>query len=169
MAKGVVRTDNMAGTDVRAQLVSVKYGSVSGTFTGAAIENGNVVELSGLLDGEREIYLGITPSVDSALRDIVLIATPEVMYDSSKNNLEDFINPAGETSRGYRLHSGATFSVTKPALAGAETPAVGDIVELAAGTKLNVVSTATGGSTGVGKIIAIEDTGRHKFYVIEIN
>ena len=76
------------------------------------------------------------------------------MYDERKKNLNEFRNEAGEIARGYRLRSGNVYSVTAEALSG--TPAVGSIVELQAGTKGNVVSTLTAGSTKVGTIIAIE-------------
>ena len=46
MAKyGVVRTDNMTGTDVRSELVSVKYMG-TGKNTATEIENGSVLTLS---------------------------------------------------------------------------------------------------------------------------
>lgn len=42
MAYGVVRTDLMTGTDVRSELVSVRF---KASNNAAAIENGNVVKL----------------------------------------------------------------------------------------------------------------------------
>lgn len=174
MAYGVVRTDNMFGTDVRAGLVSIKYIVVSGegtpespyVKTETAIENGNVLKVGALMDGEREIFEGAAPAANTALSDVVLIASPEVMYDERKRNLDEFINEAGKPCRGYRLHKGDIFSVTKAALDGASTPAVGNVVELKAGTKLNVAASATSGSTVVGKIIAVDVVGRHTYYAI---
>ena len=169
MAYGVVRTDNMYGTDVRAGLVSVKYVVTSGsgndiTKTETAIENGNVLKLGGLIDGEREIYEGSAPAANTDLKDVVLIASPEVMYDEHKHNLDEYINEAGKACRGYRLHTGDIFSVTADALTG--TPEVGNIVELAASTKMKTAASATNGSTGVGKIIAKDVVGRHTYYAI---
>ena len=169
MAKyGVVRTDNMYGTDVRAGLVSVKYMGADGN-TATEIENGNVVKIGALMDGEREIFVGGDVAVADVITDIALIASPEVMYDERKRNLDEFINEAGKACRGYRLHTGDIFSVTKEALAGAAAPAVGNIVELAAGTKLSVAATATSGSTVVGKIIAIDIVGRYTYYAIKVD
>lgn len=165
MAYGVVRTDNMFGTDVRAGLVSIKYMGVDGQ-TATAIENGNVLKVGALMSDEREIFVGAAPAANDELKDIVLIATPEVMYDERKRNLDEFINEAGRACRGYRLHKGDIFSVTKDALDGAASPAVGNAVELKAGTKLNVAASATSGSTQVGKIIAIDVVGRYTYYVI---
>lgn len=167
MAYGIVRTDNMYGTDVRAALVSIKYMGEDGA-TPTAIENGSVLKVGALMEGEREIYVGGVVAANDKVTDVVLVASPEVMYDERKNNLDDYINVAGKACRGYHIHSGDIFSVTKDVLAGAAAPAVGNIVELAAGTKLNVVAEATG-ATVVGTIIAIETAGRYTYYVIKAN
>lgn len=167
MAFGVVRTDRLMGTDVRSMLESVKYMGAGSTAT--AIDNGNVVKLDGsLMTGEREIKKGVTPAANDVLDAIVLIASPEVMYDERKRNLDEFQNEAGKICRGYHLHSGDIFSVTKDALDGAAAPKVGDAVELKAGTKLNVADSATSGSTVVGKIIAVDVVGRYTYYVIQV-
>lgn len=168
MAYGIVRTDNMYGTDVRAGLVSVQYMGDNGS-TPTEIENGSVLKIDALISGEREVYVGGKVAADTAIGDVVLVASPEVMYDERKRNLDEFINEAGKDCRGYRLHSGDIFSVTKEALIGESAPAVGNIVELAAGTKLNVATSATGGSTVVGKIIAIDATSRYTYYVIKVD
>lgn len=168
MAYAVVRTDKMIGTDVRSELVSVRY-QPSNVKT--AIENGNVVKLGALETGSREIYKGATPAANDNITAIVLIATPEVMYDERKRNLDEFINEAGAIARGYRLHKHDIFSVTKDALDGAENPTVGDVVELKAGTKLNVKAAtagATGGSTVVGTIIDKNVVGRYTYFAIEV-
>ena len=159
----VVRTDNMYGTDVRAGLVSLKYMGASGD-TPTEIQNGSVVLLDGLLEGERELFKAKDVTGSEALKDVVLVATPEMMYDERKRNLEEFVNEAGRAARGYRLHNGDIFSVTEEALDG--TRAVGNIVELKAGTKLNSAAAATASMTTVGKIIAIDTAGRYKYYVI---
>lgn len=167
MAKhAVVRTDNMTGTDVRSQLVSIKYMGADGQ-TATEIDNGNVLKVGALLDREREIYAGTDVAADTAITDVVLVASVETMYDERKKNLDEYVNEAGKTCRGYRLHHGDTFSVTAEALTG--TPAVGSIVELAAGTKLNVAASATAGSTAVGTIIAQDVAGRYTYYAIKVN
>ena len=162
----VVRTDRMFGTDNRAGLISVKYIPSS---TETAIENGNVLKATELISGEREVFKGVTPAANDAMKDIVLVASPELIYDERKHNLDDFTNEAGKLARAYRLHSGDIFSVTQEALAGASSPAVGNIVELKADTKLNVVASATSGSTVVGKIIAIDVVGKYTYYVILVD
>ena len=158
----VVRTDKMFATDNRAGLVSVRY-QPGDTMT--AIDNGNIVKIGALEEGSREVYKGVTPAAEDAIKDIVLIASPEVMYDERKRNLDEFQNAEGAIARGYHLHTNDIFSVTKEALTGDE-PAVGKVVELAAGTKLNVAASATG--TLVGTIIDINVVGRYTYYVIQV-
>lgn len=167
MAYGVVRTDNMQGTDVREGLVSIEYLGADGK-TPTAIENGNVLKVGALKDGEREIRVGAAVAANTPLNEVVLVASPEVMYDPRKRSLDEFINEAGIPARAYRIHSGDIFSVTKDALAGKSSPAVGDVVELAAGTKLNVAGSATNGSTVVGKILAIDVVGNYTYYAIQV-
>lgn len=167
----VVRTDNMFGVDVRSGLVSIEYMGADGQ-TPTEIENGNVLKVGALKDGEREIYVGSDVAADDSLDEIVLVASPELMYDERDRNLDDFINEAGYPARGYRIHNGDIFSVTIEALDGAEEPAVGDVVELADGTKLSVAAAATGateGSTVVGSIIHIETVGRYTYYAILVD
>lgn len=167
MAYGIVRTDNMYGTDVRAALVSIKYMGEDGA-TPTAIENGSVLKVGALIEGEREIYVGGAVAANDKVEDVVLVASPEVMYDERKKNLDEYINVAGKACRGYHIHSGDIFSVTKAVLAGEATPAVGDVVELAEGTKLSVAKEATG-ATVVGTIIAVDVVGRYTYYAIKAN
>lgn len=163
MAKhAVVRTDLMDGTDVRGQLVSVKYMGADGA-TPTEIDNGNVLKVESFIDGEREVYAGVTPAADTAITDIVLVASVEVMYDERKKNLDEYVNEADKICRGYRLNHGNIFSVTAEALTG--TPAKGAAVTLDAGTKLAVGGTGT----AVGKIIDIETAGRYTYYAIKID
>lgn len=167
MAYGIVRTDNMYGTDVRAALVSIKYMGEDGA-TPTAIENGSVLKVGALIEGEREIYVGGAVAANDKVEDVVLVASPEVMYDERKKNLDEYINVAGKACRGYHIHSGDIFSVTKAVLAGEAAPAVGDVVELAEGTKLSVAKEATG-ATVVGTIIAVDVVGRYTYYAIKAN
>ena len=170
MAHAVIRTDKMFGTDNRTGLCSLKFFTGSGdNKTAAAIDNGNVVLLGALIDGEREIYEAGAVAAGSDINKVVIVATPEVSACPLDYAIDKFENEAGKAARGYYLTPNSIFSVTKDALSGAASPAVGNLVELAAGTKLKVVASATSGSTQVGKIIAIETVGRLTFYVIQIN
>ena len=168
MSYAIVRTDAMVATDVRSQLVSVKYMGSGGSVP-TAIENGNILKLGTLVSGEREVYIGGDVAVNDKLESIVLVASPEVIYDEKKRDLGNFINEAGTICRGYHINHGDTFSVTKEALVGSGTPAVGNTVELAAGTKLAFVSSPTEAATTVGRIIAIDVVGNHTYYAIKVN
>lgn len=162
---GVVRLDNMSGTTDGTLLRSVRF------YDGdkeAAIENGRVVLIGDLLDGQREVRKATAPAATSPLNHIGLVAAPELMYDERKRNLTEFINEAGENVRVYIPHVRDIFSVTAEALDAAAAIAKGNLVELQAGTKLKVVATATDNSTQVGKIVDIETVGSLTYYVIEV-
>ena len=168
----VVRLDNMMGTDVGTYLDSVRFYTGSGESEAEApIENGNVVLVGDLLEGERELHKATVPAANSPIKKIGLVTTPEVMYDERKHSLDEFRNEAGDNVRIHYLHSGDEFSVTAKGLsiADEEAVAVGNAVELQAGTKLKVVASATSGSTAIGKIIAIETAGKYKFYVVRVD
>ena len=154
-----VRTDNMSGTIMAKDLLSLRYNE--------DIENGNVLEIGGLEEGEREVREGKTPTASSELGKIALVASEEVVKDKSFAPVASFKNIKGDIIRGYRLTPGDIFSVTIEALncASDYEVTVGTVIELMEGTKLNAVASATEGSTVVGEIIAIEDEG----YVIEVN
>lgn len=167
MAYGVVRTDLLQGADVRNSLVSFKY---CPSDVDTEIENGNIVKIGSLLDGEREVYAADTPAASDTLHDIVLVATPEVMYDERKRSLDEFRNEAGDIARGYVLHSGDIFSVTADALDFATDEAtdgqVGSGVAVQADTKLKV--SASAGDSDIGTIHAVETAGRYLYYVIKV-
>ncbi len=147
-----VRTDNMSGTQVGKDLVSAKYFVESDPKD---IENGSLVAIGALLEGEREIRKATAPKKDTAIFDLALVATPEVIKDKTYYSLGDFINKAGNPIRCYRLTPGSTFAVTKEVLDG--QPTVDYFVEAADdSTKFKVVESNTEGSTLVGKILAIE-------------
>lgn len=166
MAYGICRLDNMAATNNGALIKSGKYYV---TTTATAIENGNIVALSGLVSGEREIFKAVTPTTSNVRDEVFLVATPEVMYDERKHNLNEFINEAGKVIRLIALHVGDIFSVTADALDAAGTKLVGDYATIAAGTKLKGVTTLNATPEKyVGKIIAIETVGTDTYYVIQV-
>lgn len=163
MSKAIVRLDNVAATKNPALIKSVKYMGSGSTAT--AIENGNFVAIGGLVSGEREIHTATTPAVSTTY--FGLIATPEVEYaEDGYHGLDTFENKADAVARAIVLQKGDIFSATAEAFSA--TPTVDKLVELQAGTKGKVVATATSGSTQVGKVIAVETSGRFTFYVVEV-
>lgn len=165
----VIRTDDMFGTDNRVGIYSVKYFVEDDSeLIPADIDNGNIVKVNGLLSGERELYQAVVPAANTPIEDLMIIASPELIYDERLRSLDDFYNKAGVPARAYVFHTHQKVGVTKDALDGKASPAVGDLVEAKAGTKMNVVASPTGGSTQIGEIVAIEQAGRFTYYVIEV-
>lgn len=154
-----VRTDNMSGTTVAKDLVSAKFYSAEKE---AAIENGNIVTVGDYIEGEREVRKATAPTATTKLRDLYLVATPEVVKSKDYYGLGDFINEAGDIIRCYRFTSGDIFSVTAEAVDG--EAADGKYMVAQAGTKMKVEDSAEGGSTVIGKIVAIED----EYIVVEV-
>lgn len=167
MAHPIVRTDLMSGTVDGSQLRSVMFYSDDKP---AEIENGSVAKLGEMID--RETYKAEAPAKGDGIENLVLIASPELMYDERKQNLDEFTNEAGERARGYRFHKGDIASVTADGFAIAEgvTVAKGYVVELAAAgdTKLAIVATATSGCTKIGEIVDIETVDSKTYYAFEV-
>lgn len=160
MAYAIIRTDLMSATKDASKHVFFKIATT-------AVENGNVLKIGSLVTGERNVYTYATPAVDTPLTAIAILTTPELMSDERKKNLNEFRNEVDTIARGFMVEKGDTFSVTTDAVTNAATIAVGDIVELAASTKLKVVAAATGltsGSTKVGEVINIEGN----YFVIRV-
>lgn len=163
----VVRTDNLLGSYSGTHLDSVRFYDSNNKL--AAIENGHVVKVGALLTGERELHKATAPAANTPIKEIGLVATPEVFYDERLHNLSDFINEAGTNARVYYLHTGDEFSVTEEGVSAAATVAVGNIAELQADTKIKIVASATNGSTVIGKVIAVEKTSRYTYIVIRVD
>lgn len=151
-----VRTDNMSGTVEGKNLVSLKYSK--------DIENGTILKVGALVNGEREVREASIPAVGDSLKDLALVASPEVVKTKENYGLNEFINEAGDIMRGYRLTARDIFSITAEGFAEGQNPAVGNLVELDGSGKLIAVASATSDSTTIGKILAIED----KWYVVEV-
>ena len=157
----VVRIDNMSGTTDGSQLRSLRYYNADAP---AAIDNGMLVKLVALEEGEREVYKAVAPAAGDKLNALCLVATPEVMADPRKRNLTDFYNEAGAIARGYMLHPGF-FSCTEGCFD--KTPKVGDAIEVMSGTTFKVTTGAASG-TQVGVCRAIEQESGYTYYVVEI-
>ncbi|GLB26600.1 hypothetical protein LXJ15735_28410 [Lacrimispora xylanolytica] len=117
------------------------------------LQNGSVVVVGDLVSGKREVFATTKPTASTKLTDIAILTTPEVIADERKKNLSDFTNKAASLlpATGDYLTAKDIFSLTAEGFDG--TPAVGNIVELQADYKLKVVSSATAGSTSIGKIV----------------
>ena len=155
MANAIIRLDNVAATKDGTLLKSVKLSS--------ELQNGSVVAIGGLVTGEREIHSTTTPAVDTTYYGI--LCTPELMYDEKKQ-MDEFTNVVGKPERAFIPTKGDIFSATVEAFDA--TPTVGKLIELAAANTMKVVTTATSGSTQVGKVIGIDVYGTKTFYAVEV-
>lgn len=107
---GVVRTDNMKATKDG----SIKSGRYYAGTTANAIENGNIVKLDSLIEGERELWKVVAPGAINA-SNLYLVATPEIIYDESlksKGALKEFRNEAGENLTLLQLQVGDLFAIS---------------------------------------------------------
>ena len=162
MAHGIVRLDNVSAQYNGALIKSVKY-YVSSTAT--AIDNGNLVALSGLDTGEREIYKATAPA--TATRNVLLACGVELMYDESTyHGLGDYQNEAGKPFRAIELQTGDTFSATAEAFD--TTPAKGNYVTVAAGSTKMTIKTSVTTETVLGTIVDIDTVGTDTYYVVSV-
>lgn len=160
MAYAIIRTDLMSGTKQPADLVSLRFYDADGNV--AEVENGVIVQLQGLEDGQREVHKAVAATAGADLNECAIIAAPEVMYDERLKNLEDFINEKGKAIRGYIPRSRNIFSLTPEGFVDQAVPTVGAEVGIGANGKVDAAG------TGLGKCIHIEQVGRYTYYAIEI-
>ncbi len=156
---GVIRTDLVKATK-SGNILSGRFDNGS---TAAAIENGNLVKLDSLIEGERDLWKVVAPGGTTA-SDLYVVATPEIIYDEtlkSSGALDQFRNEAGANITLVPLEVGDIISVSDACITqinGKETPEVGNYVTpSAAGTKWQEIASASL-TTEVfrGKIIARE-------------
>ena len=168
MAYCVVRTDLLAGIKNQAFLEHGRYQDSDGNYQ--EIQNGSIVAVGALEDGERESHIYTDVASDTTLTKVVLVANPELtyLYGYEHDALSDYTNVAGKCIRGYYLH-GQSFSVTAEGFESVETAAVGDYVYVAEGAHIMTLS-ATEPDSGlvIGKLAEIEETKSTTFYCVEI-
>ena len=165
MAHAMFRSDNMEGTIDGKFLVSLYINTDGG------LDNGRVVKVGTLKEGEREVRTYSTPAASDSLDDIAILGSEEVVKDKKYNGIGDFTNEKDTIARGYKLVKGDLFSVTADAFTAADgityTPGT-TLCELDAATKLKVVNSATSGSTKVGTLEAVEADGATTWYVFRV-
>ena len=160
MAKGIVRTDNLQSTK-SGNIKSARFYSSANL---AAIENGNIVVLDGLIStANRELFKAVAPSAITA-KNVYLVATPEIIYEEtikSTGALGNFENVAGSNITLIGLEAGDIFSVSDECITAIDDaddiPAVGNYAIIDANkTKMKEVATFGGTEGFVCKIIARE-------------
>lgn len=107
MTKQFLRLDVMSGNRDNTQVKSGMYykdGAV------AEVENGVIVGIGALLDGERELHKVEDVTDEDVL--VGIISTPEVEYEErGYHGIETFSNEAGVPVRVHVLHEGDFFSL----------------------------------------------------------
>lgn len=116
--------------------------------------NGYFVELGGLVAGEKELYNITAPTAVG--NEVLLHASPEVMYDPRQSALEDFFVEAGQECRLYHLNVGDIITLTADLFDG--TPAVGTVVSPQVGD-MNLVAPAVAGARLTALIIEATTLG----------
>lgn len=142
MAK-IVRLDNVAATANGSLLKSAKYFEDS---VATAIENGEIVDVEVLVDGEREIHKAVKAETSST--NVGIVCTPEVIYDQSgvgDSDLANFTNAADDVIRVALLTQGDIFSIAGEASGTDKT--FGNIT---------------------AKFLGTEKVGRHTYNVYEV-
>lgn len=142
MAKRFIRLDVMSGNKDNTQVKSAKYFKDD---VAAPVENGTIVAIGGLLDGERELHKVTDVAEDSTY--VGIVSTPEVEYEErGTHGIETFSNEKDATIRVHVLHEGDIFSIAN----------LESTEDLACGAKL------------VAKHIQTEVVGRFTYEVFEV-
>lgn len=159
MAYTVIRTDLLSGTKQPADLLSVRVYDAEGNMIDA--ENGVIVKIGALEEGEREVYKATLATANDPLYECAILAGVELMYDERKKSLDEYINEAGKAVRAYIPRTRNMWSITKEGFVNEEVPEVGGAVAIGEGGKLVAAE-----SDGIGTCIAIEQAGKYVMYVI---
>lgn len=103
------------------------------------VPNGVFVTLDGTLG--REVKRAVLAGAEDATAEVLLVASPEVVYDGS-DDLADFVNEEGAVARAFRLADGDVITLTEDLFAEGTT--------LSVGTKLAVSENGLLGAIGEG-------------------
>jgi hypothetical protein len=101
------------------KLQASKSGNLESLKHTADVPNGSVAHVGTLVAGERDLFNLVVPATATLQNtEVVLIASPEVMYLPGKS-LEDFVNPTGIPMRAFHLHAGDVFTISDDGIDGA--------------------------------------------------
>ena len=120
---------------------------------GVTMTNGLVFNLGALAANEREVHTIAAPAAGTlATAEVLINATPEVMYAPADIALEDFALTEGQVGRGFHMSVGDIFTVTDDLITG--NPVVGEFVVAANGVYTLAAADADPGNTRfLGQII----------------
>lgn len=128
----------------------------------AALDNGQVVMLSALADGEHDIWKVESPTTT----DVWVVTGVELMYDEKKQ-ITEYENEAGKPFRCERAKD-TVIAISKEALTFASNEATDMIVgsSVVVGTGLNLILSATKVGNTIGTVIDVFTRGGIKFAAI---
>lgn len=152
----VVRLDNVQGTHDGTKLRSAQFAAAT-----EVIPNGTMVQLGALKEGEREIFVAVM--ANEADKPLYLVATPEMMYETGKHALTDFVNEADGILRCYKMCAGDVFAVTAEYFGEGTKPTKGQAVGVTEGKIV-----AGEGTIALGVCFDVEVVGSLTYYVIEV-
>ena len=145
MANKIVRLDNMAAQKVPSLVKSARYYKDGAK---APVENGTIVGVGVLEDGEREIHK--VEDVKDTDMMVGIVCTPEVMYDERHMGDRDLANFKNEEGDAIRV----------------EVFQVGDFFSIANGT---VKEDMDLGAKLVAKHVQTEVVGRYTYECFEVS
>jgi hypothetical protein len=146
MTKGIFIAENMASTKLGSLLRSAQQAT--------AIENGSIVTLGNLVNGEMDLYESAAVSANTDT--IYFVDGVELLAsEETTKGLDDFENPADKPFRVRKPMVGDVFSISESMISAIGSTVVeGNLVETpASGNKLQEVTTATAGVSFVAKIV----------------
>jgi hypothetical protein len=146
------------------KMQAIYGGNIESVLTNVDLENGAITTIGGLVAGKREVVQGATPT-DVSLEEVLLVASPEIVYEAEKHNILDFVNKAGKPFRAYHFAVGDTVTITDNMITGTS---VKDQYLITENGSYNLKASATQGTTRfVAKVLEKvklygEDATRYK-------
>jgi hypothetical protein len=101
------------------KVLATKVGPIYSVYHTADLENGSICGLGALKSGERELFAVSTPATATlGTMEIVIIASPEVMYNAATDDVRSFVITTGYPARAYSLKVGDIFTVNDSNITG---------------------------------------------------
>lgn len=157
MAKAIVNLD---------YLKSVYVGRIFNVMADSEIEQGSLVAIGDLVDGEREIY-NAAAVTDATAEKVALIASDEVNYDPRKAMWEDFTNEANYPVKAYELKENDVFTISEDGFTG--TPEVDKyLITSNNSLKGKIADNLNDGTAFAAKIIKLTTLGFNRTPAIRV-
>lgn len=129
---------------------AIYAGNIESVVFTTDVQNGAITTLGAMATGEREVVQGANP-VDVTEDEILLVYTPEVLYETGKGIL-DFVNKAGIPARAYHYTVGDIVTVTDDMIDG--TSAVNQyLIPVNGSNKLKTAADLSSGTKFAAKVI----------------